>query len=71
MKFQKYETFILTEDLGTEIRKGMKGAILEVYDNGEAYEVEFVNKDGTNYLLEGNATFSLKPEKMTPINTST
>ena len=63
-KFEEYEVFVLGEDLGPEIKKGMRGVVLEVYGNGEAYEVEFVRPDGTNYLHEGDCTFSLDASLM-------
>lgn len=44
MTFNELETIILTHDiLGHGLNKGDTGTIVEVYNNGEAYEVEFID----------------------------
>jgi len=58
---QQYETFELIKDLNPVITKGMRGVILEVYDEG-TYEVEFVKDDGANYEYEGQGTFTIKSD---------
>ena len=40
------------------LRRGNVGAIVEVYNSGEAYEVEFVDRDGQTYGL-----LALRPEQ--------
>ena len=62
--FDQFETFILTRDLNTVIVRGMTGCILEIYNDGEAYEVEFVKNDGTNFEYEGSFTFTVTSEVM-------
>ena len=54
----QYEVFELAKDLNPVIKKGMKGVILEIYDR-DAFEVEFVKGDGTNFEFEGQFTFTI------------
>jgi len=54
----------LKRDLNTKLKKGTKGVILEVYDNGKAFEVEFPKKDGTNITFEGQTTFTIPKENL-------
>jgi hypothetical protein len=56
--FDQYDVFELAKDINPAIKKGMKGVILEVWDK-DAYEVEFVKKDGTNYEFGGQSTFTV------------
>ena len=49
---EQYESVALTVDLPEEnLWCGQVGVIVEVYQNGEAFEVEFVDKDGFTYGL--------------------
>lgn len=42
----------LTEDLPEEkLYEGQVGTVVEVYKNGEAFEVEFVDREGKTYGL--------------------
>ena len=54
----QYQIFELLIDLNPVIKKGMKGVILEIWNN-ESFEAEFVDDEGFNYTYNGNATFSL------------
>jgi hypothetical protein len=48
------------EDLPEEnLRRGQVGAVVEVYNNGEAFEVEFVDTDGQTYGL-----LALRPQQI-------
>lgn len=48
MKFNEYDTVKVLIDINSNIKKGDIGAIVMVYDEPtEAYEVEFINEDGT------------------------
>ena len=48
MKFNEYDTVRVLNDTEYGIKKGEIGAIIMVYDEPrEAYEVEFINEDGT------------------------
>lgn len=53
----KYDYFILKKDLNPIIKKGMKGCILEIWDEN-SIEVEFVKPDGANYSFKESSTFS-------------
>jgi len=68
MNFSKYEYFTLSEDLNPIITAGMKGVVLEIYNSGEAYEVEFVKTDGTNYEFCSQSTFTVRPEVMSKLS---
>lgn len=48
-----YERIILTEDIpGTELKQGDVGVVVEVYNNGEGYEVEFFASNGDTVAVE-------------------
>lgn len=47
-----FDTVALLEDLPEEnLRRGQIGAVVEVYDGGKAFEVEFVDTNGRTYGL--------------------
>jgi len=47
-----YDTVALLEDLPDEnLWRGQVGAVVEVYNEGEAFEVEFVDTEGRTYGL--------------------
>ena len=55
-----FDVIALTVDLPEEnLWQGQVGTIVEVYKNGEAFEVEFVDKDGHTYGL-----LTLYPEQV-------
>lgn len=58
---KQFDTFELLEDLNPNIRQGMEGVILEIY-NPMTIEVEFVREDGTNIKFEGQITYQISPE---------
>lgn len=58
---KKYDCFILKNDLNLNIKVGMKGVVLEIYDNN-TIEVEFVKDDGTNIGYNESYTFTLKKD---------
>lgn len=48
-----YERVILTEDIpGTKLKQGDVGVVVEVYRNGEGYEVEFFASNGDTVAVE-------------------
>jgi hypothetical protein len=50
---KELETIVLTVDLPEHrLAAGDLGAIVHVYNNGEAYEVEFVATDGSTIAVE-------------------
>ena len=57
-KPQQYDTFELAKDLNSVIRKGMQGVILEILSEN-IFEVEFVERDGTNLEFNGQKTFTI------------
>ena len=43
-----YDRIVLTHDLsGSNLKKGDVGTVVEIYNDGEAYEVEFFALDGS------------------------
>jgi hypothetical protein len=55
---KQYDVFKLTRDLNAVITIDMKGVILEIW-NDNAFEVEFVKDDGTNYEYNDQSTFTI------------
>lgn len=59
-KIKLFDTVALLEDLPEEnLWRGQVGAIVEVYNDGEAFEVEFVDTNGQTYGL-----LALRPEQV-------
>lgn len=55
-----FDSVALLEDLPEEnLWRGQVGAVVEVYNNGEAFEVEFIDTDGKTYGL-----ITLRPEQV-------
>ena len=55
-----FDSVALLEDLPEEnLWRGQVGTTVEIYDNGEAFEVEFVDKSGQTYGL-----VTLRPEQI-------
>lgn len=58
--FKLFDVVALIHDLPEEnLYSGQVGTIVEVYNDGEAFEVEFVDKDGHTYGL-----LTLTPEQL-------
>ena len=58
--FELFDVVALTADLPEEnLLQGQVGAIVEIYNDGEAFEVDFVDKNGRTYAL-----LTLKPEQL-------
>jgi hypothetical protein len=66
---QRYQVIELIVDINPQLKKGMKGVILEIWD-ADTYEVEFVDDDATNIEFEGMSTFTLKTTDMKPSSIS-
>lgn len=50
--FEELEIVELTHDIkGHNLKEGERGTIVEIYKNGEAYEVEFIAPDGKTTAL--------------------
>ncbi|MBC8042870.1 MAG: DUF4926 domain-containing protein [Rhizobacter sp.] len=47
------------EDKTILLRRGQVGTVVEVYKNGEAFEVEFSDNDGQTYAM-----IAVKPDKL-------
>ena len=59
-KFKLFDVVALTTDLPEEnLFSGQVGTIVEIYNDGEAFEVEFVDKNGHTYGL-----LTLRPNQL-------
>lgn len=48
-----FDKVVLIEDVvEAHLRKGMVGSVVEIYNQGEAYEVEFIDPTGHTYAVE-------------------
>jgi hypothetical protein len=53
MTIREHDVVVLTRDLPDQnLRSGDVGAVVHVYDNGKAYEVEFVTGSGQTLAVE-------------------
>ena len=60
--FKLYDRVVLTKDLsGSVLKNGDVGTIVEVYDDGVAYEIEFFALDGTTLAVRTVAANLIKP----------
>jgi hypothetical protein len=58
--FKLFDVVALTRDLPEEnLLQGQVGTIVEIYNGGEAFEVDFVDRDGHTYSL-----LTLRPEQL-------
>ena len=52
-EIRMFDKVALTDDLNSiALRRGMVGSVVEIYNNGEAYEVEFIDREGKTYAVE-------------------
>jgi hypothetical protein len=58
---KQYDTIKLQRDLDPVIKAGMVGVILEIWDD-DAFEVEFLINDGTNYEYIGQYIFTISSD---------
>jgi hypothetical protein len=62
----QYDSVQLLEDVNPKIKRGMKGVILEKY-NDDNYEIEFLDNDGKNIEYEMQFTFTIKGRQIRKI----
>ncbi|PRY00085.1 uncharacterized protein DUF4926 [Pontibacter ummariensis] len=59
---KEFERVILTEDIpGTELKKGDVGVVVEIYNGGEGYEVEFFALNGDTVAVETLENRQVRP----------
>lgn len=64
MMIKEFETVVLNNDLpGTSLHSGDRGVVVMVYNEGEAYEVEFFSPDGKTIAVETIEAAKLHPIK--------
>lgn len=50
---KEFERILLTEDIpSTDLKKGDVGVVVEIYNQGEGYEVEFFALNGDTVAVE-------------------
>lgn len=66
---KEFDRVVLTEDItGTALRKDDVGVVVMTYQNGEAFEVEFLAVDGvTTIAVETVKASQVRPVKKTEI----
>ena len=62
--YYQYQTIKSTRDLNAVIKTGMKGVIMEVW-NEETIEVEFLDNERYNYEYSGQYTFTVETSDIT------
>ena len=59
---KEFERIILTEDIpGTDLKKGDVGVVVEIYNEGEGYEVEFLALNGDTLAVETLESRQVRP----------
>ena len=59
---KEFERIILTEDIpGTDLKKGDVGVVVEIYNEGEGYEVEFFALNGDTLAVETLESRQVRP----------
>ena len=62
MIFDEHDCVVLTRDFPEHrLRAGDVGAVVHVYENGKAFEVEFVTGTGQTLALESFEPHDLRP----------
>lgn len=62
MIIHEHDTVVLTRDVPEhKLRSGDVGAVVHVYEDGKAYEVEFVTGAGQTIALETFAPDDIRP----------
>ncbi len=65
---RQFDPCEIVVDLNPKILKGTRGTVLEVYDGGKAFEVEFMDEEGENIAYKGQLTFLVSKEQIKPIS---
>ncbi len=58
-RVKQYDVVLLSEDINPKMKSGTKVIILEIYENGDFFEVEAVKKDGTSVTHKDISTFTV------------
>ena len=67
-KFTELETIVLTHDIKEHgLREGEMGAVVNIYDNGNAAEVEFVTATGRTVALVTLKASDVRSTKSTDV----
>ena len=59
---KEFERIILTEDIpNTELKKGDVGVVVQIYNEGEGYEIEFFALNGDTLAVETLESKQVRP----------
>jgi hypothetical protein len=65
---EELETVVLTRDIPSSgLKAGDVGTVVMVYNNGEAYDVEFLTLDGDTFALETLRADAVRPVRHSEI----
>lgn len=59
----QYDIIEITEDVNPKIKKGMRGTILEKYDE-DNFEIEMLDSEGVNVFFDNQLTFTVERRKI-------
>jgi len=59
----QYDIIEITEDINPKIKKGMRGTILEKYDE-DNFEIEILDSEGVNISFDNQFTFTVDRRKL-------
>ena len=59
----QYDLIEITEDINPKIKKGMRGTILEKYDD-DNFEIEVLNSEGVSISFDNQFTFTVERRKI-------
>jgi hypothetical protein len=67
-KAQEFDLVELAEDLPEYgLKQGERGVVIEVFENPEAYDLEFVDQSGTSSRI----AYSVRPNQIINVDTAT
>lgn len=56
---KEYDVIVATKDISKKISKGIKGAVLMIFEDPEGYLIEFVDREGETIEIE-----DVKPDEI-------
>jgi Domain of unknown function (DUF4926) len=62
---RELDTVLLTHDIPERgLSKGARGAVVHCYNDGKAFEVEFIDADGSTIAIETLTSADIEPESI-------
>ena len=66
MKIEQYDIIELAEDLNANLKKGMRGTVVEKLSEDE-FEIEVIDNKGNTVQLGNNFTFTVRKDQIIKI----